>query len=173
MTHTDLINEAVPLVRHIAGRLARKYAHLSPQWDDLIADGLYGAYLAARTYQPGKGASWSTWAYPYIERYAVIGVRFHAGETMRGTGGTEPLPERFDRPAATELPEDAVIRARVRAEVTELEPRRRELVLRTYWNAEGPTSAGRAIGVSKTWARKLLADAHAELADRMSDLQVA
>ncbi len=172
----DLLRDIAPLVRSLANSTMRRYFAWSLSFDDLYADGLYGAYLASEKWKPDGGASWTTYAHPWITRYMTLGVRFALWETTRGDGGDMASLDAI-RDAATEggswdLPDETLpdqdlgpVREHVRGAVRELDSTLRQIVYRTYWMDEGPTEVGRHIGMTKSTVRNRLKEAHTALAD--------
>lgn len=70
----DLVEEYLPLVRHVLGRLA---LHLpgACEMEDLMAVGVMGLIEAANTYDPGRGASFKTHAYVHVRGAILDEVR--------------------------------------------------------------------------------------------------
>ena len=65
-----LILEHVPLLRHIAGRMALDLP-ANVDRDDLIGFGMLGLIAAADSFEVGRGLKFSTYAYPKI-RGAIL-----------------------------------------------------------------------------------------------------
>ncbi len=186
----DLLRDAAPLVRSTAARYLAKYQTWSLSFDDLFADGLYGALLAAESYNPDRGTAWTTWAFPYITRYMTLGVRFTLWETTRGDGGDVSSLDAlraavsstdgqigdadWDLPDET-LPDPDVgpIGTQVRRAVRDLDPQLRQIVYLSYWKDEGPTEVGRHLGMPKSTVRKRHAQALAELAGPLRPVAAA
>ena len=60
-----LILDHVPLLKHIAGRMAIDLP-ASVERDDLVGFGMLGLIAAADSWEPGRGLKFSTYAYPKI-----------------------------------------------------------------------------------------------------------
>ena len=69
-----LILEHVPLLRHIAGRMALDLP-ANVDRDDLIGFGMLGLIAAADSFEVGRGLKFSTYAYPKI-RGKIVPAEF-------------------------------------------------------------------------------------------------
>src|SRR5262245_9479303 len=71
-----LIEEYLPLVHHVLGRLT---SHLPPtlDGDDLFEVGVLGLMQAAQTFNPARGAAFKTHAYTNIRGAILDEIRKH------------------------------------------------------------------------------------------------
>jgi RNA polymerase sigma factor (sigma-70 family) len=174
----ERIERCMALARSIAGRITARFRILDygVEYDDVLSGALFGAWKAAVRFDATRGASLTTHAFQWIERYAILAARVDAGLTTRGDGvRTEVMPtESFGAadqesdgillvdPHALDAEQitDAVVARRAVAELPEQE---RQVVYLTYWRDLGPTEAGRQIGVTRKLSRKILDRAHADM----------
>jgi RNA polymerase sigma factor for flagellar operon FliA len=71
-----LIEQHLPLVRHVARRLAYLVArHAVVDADDLVSYGIEGLIAAVDSFDPGRGARFSTWAVLHIRTTIIDALR--------------------------------------------------------------------------------------------------
>lgn len=109
-----LIEEYLPLVHHVLGRMPLR---MPPTLDreDLFEVGVLGLIHAADTYNPGKGASFKTYAFLNVRGAILDELRKHDAiprsrrDRMRVVGAAEAaLVERLDRiPTPEEIAKEA------------------------------------------------------------------
>lgn len=104
----QLIEEYLPLVHHVIGRLAL-HLPVTLDRDDLFEVGVLGLINAADSYNPAKGASFKTYAYVNIRGAILDEIRKHdvvprsRRDRMRLVGETEArLEDRLGRQATPE-----------------------------------------------------------------------
>lgn len=170
----------------LAGAVAKRLANLTPEWvslDDVVAAAVVGLCRASQTFDPAKGARFSTYGWTAAAQHAR---RFLREERGRGMA----VPEARDVPAGTQLfgaigggsddqdfaatvvapepepgpPDEAKVWAAVDAA---LPGERERLVLRLRfrdgWQLD---RIGRLLGVSKERARQIEARALAGLMEQ-------
>ncbi len=152
-----------------AGRRYRKDPH------ELASHGALGLMRAARTYDPASGASPATWVSQCV-RSEMLNGEIDRGSRLPlfGPGGRErrrnwrsddlPRRESIDLsrlPRERDPASEAAARdeaSRLRAVVGWLHCRRQRLCLRLhYWRGWSQAAIGRAIGVSETRVRQVIA----------------
>lgn len=180
MTPDELIRSADRVCRSIAHATARRFREQGHAADfgDAYSGALIGAWKAAQSYDPAKGAAFTTWAYGYAKRYAVVECNRAAGLTAsRGDGlmNVYSLEDAVQRGADDEDSERdpidpaapsgelLVAGVAVREAVAALPDDQREIVFLTYWRGLGPTEVGKRVGLSKSGVRYVLDRAHAAL----------
>lgn len=172
MPHEDA--EAVRrMAKSVAAQLGRQHGGLSASaMDTLVADGMYGAALAWESWKPDGGASFTSWAFPYIKRYATIALYESQGRNGRGQHRGE---QSLDAMLAAEDPFDvedphtdraftrAEVRSAVRGAIGDLPDRERTAVVGVYWDGLTREEVGSRLGVGKTMARRIIDRAHDRL----------
>lgn len=84
-------------------------------------------------------------------------------ETLREDKGFEPAA---DLPAPGEHLDTQVLSKRLRAALDKLPDKERELLTKHYWEGKNLMEAGEEMGISKSWASRL----HAQAVDRLKKL---
>jgi len=159
--HHALIHDHLHLVRHIAGRVARRY-RLDIDRDELVSYGLLGLVEAAHRFDPSKGHRFVTFAYPRITGAIIDGLgalgplprpRRRAHEPVRGSDREASVP--CHEPRCDDKLIGAESASSVRAALTNLPARTRYLLERRYWDARTLTDIGKELGLSKSRASRL------------------
>ena len=137
-------------------------------WAKLIALRAASEYLenrierdagaASRGAQPPEGAE----ALAQIKQAmsAIRTMYLTSLETMREEKGFEPAS---DAPAPGEHLDTAKLSARLRGALDKLPERERALLTKHYWEGKNLLEAGAELGISKSWASRL----HAQAVDRL------
>lgn len=184
---TRLVEENLPLVRHIANRMRRRAAPYL-EVDDLIAIGTEALLLASSRYDAGRAVSFGSFAYLRVRGAMIEGLgqagpnsrgrvrkrkdrpnagtsalRFHAyDDARRNDGGAEDLGNRLA---------DAIDLVRlgpvVREAMADLDAVDRAFIERHYFGGESLLDIGRDVGVSKSWASRIHARAIGRLRDAL------
>jgi len=159
----------MPLARRIARRYAPALARGGPDEDDLLQVCLLALWRAVGRYDPGKGFSFSTFAWLVIDRDAVNLVRESQHKGLRGvarcpaaeTGGeaTGKLDRRPDGRAAdpAEAAEHADELARLPGLLAGLDGRELLAVVATVGHGALLRDVADVVGVSKERSRQLRA----------------
>jgi RNA polymerase sigma factor (sigma-70 family) len=85
----ELADAHVPLARGLAKRAVKSW-HVS--FDDAVSDAFYGLTLAARRFDPDRGAAFASFACEHVWGAILHGIRGRAGfRGMRERG--EPIPQ--------------------------------------------------------------------------------
>lgn len=163
---TTLIRAHHGLVRGVALRLKRRLQG-AVDVDELIADGMIGLVEAAQRFEPSRGVSFVTFAYPRIEGSMQDGLRRmswwgRAASRGEAPGSQAPLP--LER-GGDELPDPeppiegrviaGQLRARMAAALVRLPERDRWLLVRHYYQGCSLERLGAQLGVSRSWASRL------------------
>lgn len=180
---TQLVNEFLPLVRRLAGRmilLARPYL----ESDDLVSIGVEALLRASARYDPSRGVQFGTFAYLRVRGAMLEGIGsvgpFSRGLVRRRAGRGEPrLPPRMRRfdelqpetGGARNSTEDqlalAIDAARLgphlRAAVASLDEPCRQIILRHYCSGDSLLEIGQTMGRSRSWASRAHSAALARL----------
>lgn len=130
-------------------------------YDDLLQEGRLGLWRAIAGYDVRRGTTFSTYAWPIIERAVWRAVR--AEERQHGAPPLVwpalPDPER----AAMERWQQAAIEEALHAALSHLEPRARQVIMAAYGIGEAPpctlAAIGRRYGVSREAVRQWRNDA--------------
>lgn len=145
--------------------LARRmlpHAGAGVELEDLLAWGHVGLAEAQRTYQAGRGAAFTTYLWHRVRGAMLDGLR-------RWRGLEQPVADEaeLDGPALGVLPDEALgeaqVAQRVRAALGSLRPRHRKLVEAYYLEGLTMEVAAARIGLSKSWACRILQDSVAIL----------
>ena len=141
------------LVRIIARRMKRRLGTLV-ELEDLEAHGVEGLLHAARRYQPGAGASFSTFA-----GYRIKGAMLDALPQLGPLGqrvSADPLEEHAadgtDAETAVLSRQD---QAQVRRALVHLSPQERIFVERVYFQGKSLAEVGAELGLSRSWASRI------------------
>jgi RNA polymerase sigma factor for flagellar operon FliA len=168
-----LVARHLELARRAAGRVYPRVRGLV-SFDELRALANAGLTEAAERYDPARGATFTTFAWYRIQGAILDGLR-------RSTGRASAPPPRvvsldalrdrgFDAAGDAPAPGDGIDRARraarLRAAIARLPDRPRALVTKHYFEGKSLLEAGAELGVSKSWASRL----HAQAIDRLRAL---
>jgi RNA polymerase sigma factor for flagellar operon FliA len=180
---TRLVQEFLPLVRRLAGRmvlLARPYL----ETDDLVSIGVEALLRASVRYDPGRGVQFGTFAYLRVRGAMLEGIGavgpFSRGLVRRRAGRAEPrMPPRMRRfdelqPEAAgerDTTEDQIalaidaarLRPHLRAAVASLDEPCRQIILRHYCSGDSLLEIGQTMGRSRSWASRAHSTALARL----------
>jgi RNA polymerase sigma factor FliA len=178
-----LVQQYLPLVRHLASRLILA-AHPYLEHDDLVAAGVEALLRASVRYDEGRGVPFATFAYPRVrgamwESIGSVGP-FSRGIARRRAGRPEPrvsprlrgLDELYGDPllarddAADELHlaiDAARLRPHLRVAVDSLAERDRQIIERHYFGGDSLLEIGRDMGRSRSWASRAHSGALARL----------
>jgi len=162
----DLIARHLELARRAAGMVyPRVRGRVS--FDELRALANAGLAEAADRYDPGRGATFATFAWYRIHGAIRDGLR--ASSQRRAAAppavvSLDSLRDRgFDAAGDAPGPGDGLDRARraarLRVAIAQLPDRPRELVTKHYFEGKSLLEAGAELGVSKSWASRLHAQA--------------
>jgi RNA polymerase sigma factor for flagellar operon FliA len=175
--HRDhLVARHLALARRAAGRIYPRVRGLVG-FDELCALANAGLAEAAERYDPARGATFATFAWYRIQGAIVDGLR-RASQRRATLAAPTPrvvsldtLRDRgFDAACDAPGPGDDLDRARwtarLRAAIAQLPDRPRALVTRHYFEGKSLLEAGAELGVSKSWASRL----HAQAVDRLRAL---
>ncbi len=103
---TELSGRYLGLIR---GKAAQFTGGSLPEKEDLLQEGVLGLYLAACSYKPEQGASFSTYAGVCVYNQMASAVRAHVSKKNRPLNESIPLETAGDAPAdALESPEALV-----------------------------------------------------------------
>lgn len=178
--HRDLVAHHLALARRAAGRIYPRVRGLVG-FDELCALANAGLAEAAERYDPARGATFATFAWYRIQGAIVDGLRRSSPRRQAApAGATAPAPRPprmisldtlrdrgFDAAGDAPGPGDDLDRARrtarLRAAIAQLPDRPRELVTKHYFEGKSLLEAGAELGVSKSWASRL----HAQAVDRL------
>lgn len=167
------------VARHLelARRAARRVYARVRGWvdlDELRAIAGAGLAEAADRYDPRRGATFVTFAWPRIHgamldelrrsgsRRAAARPRVTSLEVLRDRG----FDAVDDAPGPADDLDGARRVARLRAAIAQLPERSRALVTKHYFEGKSLLEAGAELGVSKSWASRL----HAQAVDRLRAL---
>jgi RNA polymerase sigma factor FliA len=172
---TRLVHTHLPLVRHLANRMARQ-AEPYLEVDDLIAIGVEALLRAAERYDPARGVAFGTFAYLRVRGAMVEGLGV-VGPLSRGVAR-----KRRDRPTRRKLPvlfrldeerlglaaiggnleeemqaalDAAWLAPRLTSALDALGDRDRRLIERHYFRGDTLEDIGRAMGRSRSWASRV------------------
>jgi RNA polymerase sigma factor FliA len=153
----------VKLVRQIAARVKTSLG-VTAELDDLVGHGVLGLLAAESRYDENREASFATFA-----GYRIRGAMYDALPKVCRLARTESLGDgegvglaehlrcpRRDAEAEAVANEQAV---RVRRAMTKLSVRQRRLMIRVYFEGKDISRAGAELGISKSWASRVHADA--------------
>jgi RNA polymerase sigma factor for flagellar operon FliA len=191
MQETEVNGDHHAMVRALAARLRRELA-LAGEFDDLVAYGFGGLLEAKRRFDASRGVRFNTYAYYRIRgaildgvrqmaplsRRAVEDARAHAQRTP--TAAPTPLDRAFTRISASltaaaplhgrygdQSPETILIRQEsIRALLQALErlpERHRRVIRRRYFEGWALNDVAKELGISKSWASRLHAQALGKL----------
>jgi len=174
----DLVARHVELARRAAGRIYPRVRGLV-SFDELRALANAGLAEAAERYDPGRGATFATFAWYRIHGAIFDGLRRSSQRRAAALPARPPprmvsleaLRDRgFDAAGDAPGPADDIDRARraarLRVAIAQLPDRPRELVTKHYFEGKSLLEAGAELGVSKSWASRL----HAQAVDRLRAL---
>lgn len=97
--YSELISRYLPSIRRLAGI----YTRISADRDDLVSEGILGLMSAVKTYEDGRGASFSTYAGVCVNNRMLSALRKSADIKSR----EEPLEDAV--PGEGESPEKTVL----------------------------------------------------------------
>jgi RNA polymerase sigma factor (sigma-70 family) len=164
MKAEEAIRQYMPMIRRFAG----KYVNATARWadfDDLISFGMIAVAKAAETYDPSRGASFSTHVFNNIR--AKLGEeRRRASLSRRGlrerhlsVHSTDPDNDGYDLACSSPRPDDLAIlsdRAQaIRTALNGLTVKQRQVLLRRFYADETFEEIGDATGRSKQAIQKL------------------
>jgi RNA polymerase sigma factor (sigma-70 family) len=129
------------LARRIVSDLRR--AGYAPELGDALAGARFGAWRATETFDPSKGTKLTTWAYPWIKRYATLEAYASAGLNSKGDGPhfygwNEPTGDKPDGRSEPYITEDDPAEAwtdnvALRQAVSRLPETERVVLYLWYW----------------------------------------
>ncbi|HEX3482667.1 MAG TPA: sigma-70 family RNA polymerase sigma factor [Kofleriaceae bacterium] len=170
----DLVARHLDLARRAAGRIYPRVRGLA-SFDELRALANAGLAEAAERYDPGRGASFATFAWYRIHGAIFDGLRRSSQQRAAAPPprmvSLEALRERgFDAAGDAPGPADGIDgarrTARLRRAIAQLPDRPRALVTKHYFEGKSLLEAGAELGVSKSWASRL----HAQAVDQLRAL---
>jgi RNA polymerase sigma factor for flagellar operon FliA len=174
----DLVARHVELARRAAGRIYPRVRGLV-SFDELRALANAGLAEAAGRYDPGRGATFATFAWYRIHGAIFDGLR--RSSQRRATAPSPRLPPRMvslealcergfdaagDAPGPADDIDGARRAARLRVAIARLPDRPRALVTKHYFEGKSLLEAGAELGMSKSWASRL----HAQAVDQLRAL---
>ncbi len=139
----ELISRYLPSVRRLSGI----YTRSSADRDDLVSEGILGLLNAVKTYDPSKGASFSTYAgvcvnnrmMTALKRSARIQRREESLDELSAAGGQSPEKIIIDREALSE------IFSEIAENISELE----RSVFERYLSGESYSAIASALGIDR------------------------
>jgi RNA polymerase sigma factor for flagellar operon FliA len=148
-------------------------------FDELRALANAGLAEAAERYDPGRGATFATFAWYRIHGAIFDGLR-RSSQRRAAAPSPRPPPRMVsfealrdrgfdaagDAPGPADDLDGARRAARLRVAIAQLPDRPRELVTKHYFEGKSLLEAGAELGVSKSWASRL----HAQAVDRLRAL---
>lgn len=174
----DLVARHVELARRAAGRIYPRVRGLV-SFDELRALANAGLAEAAGRYDPGRGATFATFAWYRIHGAIFDGLRRSSQRRAAAPPALPPprmvsleaLRERgFDAAGDAPGPADDLDGARratrLRVAIARLPDRPRALVTKHYFEGKSLLEAGAELGMSKSWASRL----HAQAVDQLRAL---
>lgn len=179
--HRDhLVARHLELARRAAGRIYPRVRGLVG-FDELCALANAGLAEAAERYDPARGTTFATFAWYRIQGAIVDGLR-RSSQRRQSAPAAAPAPRPrvvsldtlrdrgFDAAGDAPGPGDDLDRARrtarLRAAIAQLPDRPRALVTKHYFEGKSLLEAGAELGVSKSWASRL----HAQAVDQLRAL---
>jgi RNA polymerase sigma factor for flagellar operon FliA len=174
----QLVARHLELARRAAGRIYPRVRGLV-SFDELRALANAGLAEAAGRYDPGRGASFATFAWYRIHGAIFDGLR--RSSQRRASAPTPRPPPRMvslealrdrgfdaagDAPGPADDLDGARRAARLRVAIAQLPDKPRALVTKHYFEGKSLLEAGAELGVSKSWASRL----HAQAVDRLRTL---
>jgi RNA polymerase sigma factor FliA len=176
MQHCDayhLVARHLELARRAAGMIyPRVRSRVS--FDELRALANAGLAEAAQRYDPARGATFATFAWYRIHGAIFDGLRRSTERRATAPAAVvslEALRDRgFDAAGDAPAPDDGIDRARraarLRAAIAQLPDKPRQIVTKHYFEGKSLLEAGAELGLSKSWASRL----HAQAVDRLRAL---
>jgi RNA polymerase sigma factor for flagellar operon FliA len=170
----QLVAHHLELARRAAGRIYPRVRGLV-SFDELRALANAGLAEAAERYDPGRGATFATFAWYRIHGAMFDGLRRssqrRAAAPPPRVMSLEALRDRgFDAAGDGPDPADdldgARRAARLRVAIARLPDKPRALVTKHYFEGKSLLEAGAELGVSKSWASRL----HAQAVDQLRAL---
>jgi RNA polymerase sigma factor FliA len=170
----QLVARHLELARRAAGRIYPRVRGLA-SFDELRALANAGLAEAAERYDPGRGATFATFAWYRIHGAIFDGLRRssqrRAAAPPPRVVSLEALRDRgFDAAGDAPGPADDIDgarrAARLRVAIAQLPDKPRELVTKHYFEGKSLLEAGAELGMSKSWASRL----HAQAVDRLRAL---
>lgn len=188
-----LIREHADLVQ-LHARKVRKEVSARIDFDDLVGYGNRGLVEAAQRFDPSRGVAFSTFAYLRIRGAMLDGLRTmgwysradyarwrdaeessEAGESIGGEAAPvyivalEAAAGVSDGLVATDTAVDvARATAAIREAIADLPELERELMERHFVKGENQDSAAAALGISKSWACRVIQRAEAAIRVRLT-----
>jgi RNA polymerase sigma factor for flagellar operon FliA len=162
------------LARRAAGRIYPRVRGLV-SFDELRALANAGLAEAAERYDPARGAAFTTFAWYRIHGAIIDGLRRSSARRTAAPAAVvvslEALRDRgFDAAGDAPGPADRIDHARQAARlsvaIAQLPDTPRALVTKHYFEGKSLLEAGAELGVSKSWASRL----HAQAVDRLRAL---
>ena len=174
----DLVTRHLELARRAAGRIYPRVRGLV-SFDELRALANAGLAEAAERYDPGHGASFATFAWYRIQGAIFDGLR-RSSQQRAAAPPPRPPPQMVslealrergfdaagDAPGPADDLDGARRAARLRRAIAQLPDRPRALVTKHYFEGKSLLEAGAELGVSKSWASRL----HAQAVDQLRAL---
>jgi len=179
---------------HVAARAVYQSVRGAIDLDDLIAFATVGLLQAAKRYDVSRTQSFARYAYPRIRGAIFDGIREIAplpSSTYRASRRSNPrLPRLFvtsldahleaghqvadpSSPCAEEDAERSELCGLLHRAIDGLAARERALILAHYFRGEPLERAGSDLGISKSWASRLHAQAISHLRRSMRPARLA
>jgi len=176
--HRELVNDNLGFVRALAAKHYPAYADCM-EYDDLVGSGLVGLCTAARRFRKNRGARFTTYAHWRVHGAMLDGARrervlprldqFAGGEFDTDTP-VEAAVQAFS-PRAESLDEELDRRrdsAALKAALGRLPEDKRRLLELHFFHDLSLEEAGRKLGVSKSWASRMMAKALESLKEELT-----
>jgi RNA polymerase sigma factor FliA len=177
----DLVNEHLPLVRSLAIRFYRQSSRFL-ELDELVSVGTLGLIEAARRYRPEIGSTFATFAYTRVRgaMFDAVGqiapMRRSAFRAL-GRLRLRPIVAREMRDDSIDEVADALDSRRAGARLAQaldrLPERKRRLIHRHYFEGDSLLDVGRDLGISKSWASRMHAQALRQLRSLVTSRDIA
>jgi RNA polymerase sigma factor (sigma-70 family) len=166
--HRELVNDNLGYVRALAAKHYPAYADCM-DYDDLVGSGLVGLCTAARRFRKNRGARFTTYAHWRVHGAILDGARrervlprldqFPGGGEFETDTPVEAAVHAF-APHPETLDEELDRRrdnAALKAALARLPDEKRRLLELHFFHDLTLEQAGRKLGVSKSWASRMLA----------------
>jgi len=174
----QLVARHLELARRAAGRIYPRVRGLV-SFDELRALANAGLVEAAERYDPARGATFATFAWYRVHGAIFDGLR-RSSQRRAAAPPPRPPPQMVslealrdrgfdaagDAPGPADRIDHARQAARLRTAIAQLPDAPRALVTKHYFEGKSLLEAGAELGVSKSWASRL----HAQAVDRLRAL---
>jgi RNA polymerase sigma factor for flagellar operon FliA len=174
----QLVTRHLELARRAAGRIYPRVRGLV-SFDELRALANAGLAEAAERYDPARGATFATFAWYRVHGAIFDGLR-RSSQRRAVAPPARPPPQMVslealrdrgfdaagDGPGPADHIDHARRSARLRAAIAQLPEAPRAVVTKHYFEGKSLLEAGAELGVSKSWASRL----HAQAVDRLRAL---